>query len=492
MLLKNEKLISIVLFLSAIFFVILYISSVNNYWKITPDSSTYISGAKTLASGDGYKEQGKPITLFPPMTSVVYGISYYLSNDNSYFLQNLTVTLFAILSLMTFYYTIRNDIGQISSLIIILLSLGSVHLFYESTFLLSDVIYMFFSLYSLKIANDYLIKQENKYDMLLLIFIVLLACMTRIIGLSLVLSILIYMSLSRITGRARINMPLVIFMLFIICIVLLWDYRGYIKGFSNFEIMMQKEAWVDESGYVNLIDLASRFVLNSRKLLSIGDILSNGALKQIPILHLVVNISLLLLCCTGFAISNRRLNGITGIYTILYLIVLFSFHRTAGGYRYFVPIIPIIFFYLVNGVKYLNDRFKEFINLKYIYFITIIYLLIYLIHGTTFIMGMIPDEHKSPFGDHPIKYPYNYDTQALAFFLNENSRPDETYVCFHPEIMDLITRRTGYHIPFSSDPDDLLNLMQKNNISYVLFDKKKKKLAKFFIPAISNITIDLN
>ncbi|MCZ7551666.1 MAG: hypothetical protein B6D39_04155 [Anaerolineae bacterium UTCFX2] len=48
---------------------------------VSPDSVTYIEGAKSLLSGQGYSRDGSPITHFPPLYSLFLAIVGIFKND---------------------------------------------------------------------------------------------------------------------------------------------------------------------------------------------------------------------------------------------------------------------------------------------------------------------------------------------------------------------------------------------------------------------------
>ncbi len=114
----------------------------------------------------------------------------------------------------------------------------------------------------------------------------------------------------------------------------------------------------------------------------------------------------------------------------------------------------------------------------------LLYVGAYLAYGAHGIIHAIPESHRSPFGAHPIKYGFNYDTQRLALRLKDESSPGDAYVCLHPNMMDLLTARKGYGFPLSRDPERLMKLLTDKRIRYVLVDKRKPSVRKFALPVI--------
>lgn len=486
---EKNRLLTITIVVVVLLFSLLHLSAISSYWKITPDSATYVLAGKSLAAGEGYREMGKPVPLYPPVTSFVFSI-FILFFPDSYFALNAVVTISVLLSLFLCFFLFKKNIGKIKSLIIVQLSMGSIFLFQQSTFLLSDALYMFFSILTLIVARGIYKRKGSWLDCILLGAIVLVVCMTRIVGLSLVLAIAIYSLVSVIQKRTKIKPDLVLMLLVVTICVLLWEYRSFQLGVSHFKLIFQNEAWVDESGYISLVVLIKRLFMNLGDYAFIGSILTNQVFEKFPMIHtnikLFVYLCSVLLFCFGLFVAMRRTFTLINIYVIVYLLVL----GPLGLYitkRWFVPILPFLFYYVLLGLEYGIEKTRNVIGPivpKIIHASLIIYIMCYLGTGLTHMLKVIPEEHKSPFGSFPIKRLYYYDTQRLAMWLGENSSPSDSYVCQHPIIWDVVTERKGYSFPFSRDQSKLLDLLKTKKIRYVLVDKKKEKVREFLLPVI--------
>ena len=100
---NKDRLILFVIAFFIIVLVSLHIGVITPYWKITPDSTTYVVGGESIASGKGYLERGKPAPLFPPMTSLIFSF-FILIFPKNYLVLNGVVTLFAFSSLLLFFF----------------------------------------------------------------------------------------------------------------------------------------------------------------------------------------------------------------------------------------------------------------------------------------------------------------------------------------------------------------------------------------------------
>jgi hypothetical protein len=156
--------------------------------------------------------------------------------------------------------------------------------------------------------------------------------------------------------------------------------------------------------------------------------------------------------------------------------------------RYLVVILPFLFYFILIGIECLITKTKIskiIIAKKTLYIVVAIYALGYLNYGVRhFMVKAVAKEHKSPFGETTIKYDWNYDLQELAVWVRDNSSQEDSYVCIHPDVLDMITLRRGCCFPFTYDKSEMIEYFDKKDINYVLIDKRKLSTQKFLIPAI--------
>jgi hypothetical protein len=483
----QNRLSRIVIVSAILFFAVLYVCAISSFWKITPDSGMYVLAGKSLAAGDGYKVRGKSVPVVPPMTSLIFGICLWLF-PSSYLALHVVTTLFTLLSLFLCFVLFKDDMGEVKAGLTVLLSAGSVFLFRQNTFLLSDMFYFFFSVLALVLVKDLFRETHGWPSYILLATTVLVACMTRTVGLTLALAIAIASLTSSMQKRSKKR--LVLAMAAAVLPVLLWEYRNVLSGRSYFKLFLENEKWVEESGYVSLGRLAMRLVDNLGQYASIGAVLSNGVVENPAITHPSVTPVVVSLLCAmfglGMFLSFKRTPSVTGLYSLIYLTTL-GLYNHGIEMRFFMPILPFLFYYAFIGLEYIIEKSRIVIApfaSSVIYVGVGVYIIGYLGSGMAYMLRRIPEEHKSPFGAHAIKYSYNYDTQRLAMWLKDHSPLGASYICQHPLIMDLLTERECYEFPFSRDSNKLLELLRKERIRYLLIDKKKLEVQTFLLPVI--------
>ena len=483
----SYRTIKITAFCLPFIFLTLYLSTINSYWKITPDSTTYVLAGQSLAEGEGYKERGKKVYLSPPMTSTILGISH-LVFPNNYFALNMVTTLFTILSLYLFFLLFKKDIGTVKSALLTSMAFGSTVLFKQSTFLLSESFYMFFSALALITFRYFSEKDSGWLHHVIMGITVLLLCMTRIIGVSLLAAIMLHAIFRLAKYRERSDLLLLVSMLLVASIVLLWEFRGFQSGSWFYaKLFFQKEAWVDELGLISLVDLPMRFFRNVPRWARIEAILTNNLSGIDGLLRMITMPISLLLFFSGLVGSNKKPLTISRLYVVNTLLII-ALYQPDGGLRFFGPLVPFIFFFSLMGYELVIQKIRDMLGsmpVRIVNVVAVLYISLYLGYGMSYMLREIPIEHSSPFKDHAIKYTHNYDAQRLGLWLKEHSAIDDAFMCMHPNIMELIVERKAYHFPFTQDSNRLLAVIEDSGIHYVLADKKKTLVQHILLPVMN-------
>jgi hypothetical protein len=314
----------------------LYLAAVSPYWKISPDSSTYIAAAESLAAGEGYH-----IELRPPVTSLIYSVSAFLFPGN-YLVMNGIVTVFALLSMVGCYVLFRRRVGALRAGFLVMLSLASISLFHHSTLLLSDVFYLFFSIAAFVLVQYVRDKEIHWWGAVAVGTITLLACMTRVIGLALALAIFVDELATWLRKRLKSNFEprLLWVMLGVAFCVMAWEYRNVRSGISSLELALQVSPWVEESGQVSAVGLAKRFIGNVPDYRFIGVILSNHGFGDLGVprqLGQIVTGLCCLLFAWGLMVCIKSRHTVAEIYCLIFLLAIGSFHPWIKM-RWFLPL----------------------------------------------------------------------------------------------------------------------------------------------------------
>lgn len=482
---SNKAFLVVLLSAGILLFSLLYLKAVSPYWNITPDSALYITAGQSIARGGGYYLNGGRLPSVPPMTSLIFSLSILLF-PGSYFALHLAVATLTLASLLLAFVLFKYDLNGYQPLVLVLMSLGSTTLFLHSTFLLSDIVYLFFSLLALTVI-ELPSRQAKSWPLEILIgMLILAACMTRIVGVALVAAVIVSILISWIAQRATPSAVLVAMLLAVMGFVGFWEYHNKLYGVSNFQLFLQNEPWVEEAGYMSPAELITRFFQNLDRSEEIARIFSNGIVEHSKLVAALLAPLGIFFFLTGLLIALKKPRRVAAIYTVIYLWVITVF-ETDEVRRYLIPILPFLFYYSFLGIEFVKDKIKAFASPaipRIISAALACYIVAYLCFGLVGIMRSIPAQRESPFGAYSIKYGENYDTQRLAMWLKDHSKTGDSYLAQHADMMNIITQRNGYNFPLSSNPKELLDLLRNKKIRYVLADKKKPEVQKYLLPVI--------
>lgn len=462
-----------------------YVLAISPYWNITPDSADYVGGAKSLAAGEGYTLLGRPIFLQPPVTSLMYASALWLFPEGYLSLRIVTI-VFLFLALAGFFFVARRDLEPLPSLAVIVLSLASVSLLRESTQTLSEIFYLFFSIVALVLAAASWARADGWGPAVTLGLALLLAAMTRIVGLILPVVVLAWHGIRLLRHEERFRPRLAAAAAAALAVTVLWDLRSlYGAGYSHFKLMMQREPWVDEAGYVSPFDLVVRLFVHISELGQIGWILSNGGVPGFPqasaALALLGAVSFL----GGLAVSVFRGLTPTNLYVLAYLFVSLTYYPEVMP-RFFTPIIPFLFHYAVVGLVELGHGVRHPRTRGVARAALALWGVAYALAGLPAARAEIREQHQAPFGDYPIKYSWNYDAERLALWLRDQSDRDTRYVSPFPDVYDFITERRSLPIPLTRDREVFLARLEEAKIRYVLVSLKENLVREFLLPVIAH------
>jgi len=154
---------------------------------VITDSTTYISVARSLLRGTGFTQAtGVPLTHYPPLYPALLALSGLFGGDLLAGAKWLHHFLYAANILMVGVLVYRGTRGSLmATTIALLFVLASGHFLYYHVMTLSEAPFLFFTLGGLVLINEYL--YHNRLYMLVGASVVIgLACLTRYVGVSLI------------------------------------------------------------------------------------------------------------------------------------------------------------------------------------------------------------------------------------------------------------------------------------------------------------------
>lgn len=458
------RILWVVVSLGIAMFSIFYCASVSRYWKLSNDSITYVLGAQSLAAGTGYLEAGHTIFLYPPGTSAMLAVGW-LAGRGSYWVLNAEVVAFALGSMVICFLLLRSSVGPLGASIVVLMCLASLTLFKWSTFLLSDIFYLFFSLLALWFYSRGEAAGTGAS--------VLAGCAMRLIGVSLAAALLID-ALRRRPRRWAVAAEMAASLGF----VALWEWRNRRKGWSHIGLMLENDPWVPSHGRLSVAGFLSRFLGNLRHFNLLENLLTNSfAANANLIVKVTIGILLAVVCCIGF-FALWKWNNAVAIYCILLSLIVAAYHPWIEV-RWLLPLLPLLFACLWLGVRSIAERTG---NWAYVAFA--IFAVVYLVAGARFELARIPLERATPFPGERVKLEENYDLQKIAIWWRQHSSAGDKFAADHEGLLQVLTGRAGAHSAESNEPGVLEKALARDRASYVFVDMSSDRDNAWALAAI--------
>jgi len=434
----------------ALAFGTVYCSALSPHWKVTADSTTYVLGAESLAQGKGYLEGRYPAILFPPGTSLILAAAWIIGG-HTYWALNAEVLLFAFGSLAICFLSFRESLGSVGSGILVLLCLGSTLFFVTTTYVLSEIFFIFFSLLAL-----WCYRRDSTAGSVLS---ALAAVMVRTVGVSLAIALLLASVRKR--PRSWRNIAAYAVPIFF---ALLWEWRNRRLGWSYSDLMTQRDPWVLTSGHISLLTLLSRLVANRGYCRVLENVLTNDLTADIA-WAVIAGVALAGLFVLGFRRLSPDERWPIALYLTLYAIAI-ALYWPSVIIRFTLPILPLVFACIVGGVEEMARRPR----LKWVYAPVLVFMGFYLVRGFQAEMAGAERERGSAFPNELAKYAENYDLQRVAVWWRDHSSRTDRFACRQPNIIGAITGRDGVHFEPTSQPDALEHDLQAKGARFLFLD----------------------
>lgn len=335
------------------------------------DDAHYIILAESLASGQGYQLINFPRPqaerAFPPgFPLLLTPLTFLFPNNYS------VLKLFSlILWLASIYLIYKLFSKRLSSphleILITLVTLNPL-LIGTSVTVMSESAYLFFSLLALYIFDSVghaysVTNSENKmagYKPALLILISILIFYTqliRTIGIALFIAFVLYLLFTRRFRELIISM--IVFLIgtiiqrFITGSLISTGYQSQVFNSAIPEKIGQ--VFSNIVGYYNEVISSSLIPIFGSRL---DSILENYGLGFIPF---TFNIIILFLIAFGIFNTKPKLEWLH-IYFVIYVCGILAFWNPNVGSvkaRFLIPILPFLYFYFLNGIKFFIEKFPQ-------------------------------------------------------------------------------------------------------------------------------------
>lgn len=484
-------------FVTGIFLLLffLYSFSINQILHGTNDTDDYLEITKSFYLGNGYRRISRidnpTENIILPIYPIVLAPVFIF--DDFFLAGRFISVLFALVTLFVFYSICQKFFDRRVSLIVVLLFGLSPLVMIYSHRILTEIPFTFFSLTALLFTLEYAKGGRLRFLFLSLLFVTL-ATFTRIVGVTLLLSILLYFLFKRDYIRA---VPyLIILLLFL---AFLYDINYY--WISKVSVIEKPGGHGVRTLFVKypetppLISIDTLKIVGSNSLgYFIFDVPSNLAPFLIPFRDvvfpvipyqtltfrnlLVASPSLttaftLFAYGAGLAIFLVILNGyshrihdelnVMHIYTFMLIAFILLVPVYPGNGRFILPVMPLIFIYFFSGLRCLDNFLidhlvfyknrKSFIRKLFFYFILISTLV------SAFSLAFFFHNQKT-------EPKWNSFFESLEW-IQKNTKPDDIIASSKTNKVFLHTGRKGVDVGKINTLDDI----QRFKIDYLSLNK---------------------
>ncbi len=485
------------------------------------DGAFYVLLAKSIATGQGFADinipGAPPHTQYPPLLPLVFspfisafgfnflflrvivlafGVASVLA-IKSYFGRNWTATLIALLTITNFYY-----------------------LFFMRE-LMTEVPYALLSFLALIVADKYLADKKKIYLVLLPISITL-ACMMRMIGVTLYAGIIAGMVASAFKGQGRGQWKTLAFVAVSgIAVFAAWEIRntlfkdGAVSTYTS--IFMQADYYLEDKAGVTAGTLLDRVYRNAGyyiHALPRTIITWSGMKESLTGTRLfAIELFIMGLASVGFFDELIKKRAPKDFYFLFYMALLIAWpvYGTGDARRYMVPVVPLVYFYVAKGAHILIESYRKTKSAAPLNAAACAVLLVFLVINIVEVRDMLlpsfvakrfeavsgliardfgrkieriePAAFESSSSYEEYGECYQRYT-ATAFEMRDVLNPDDIVMTRKPEVVSLITGGYALRFPFTKDKEKTGAFIAEKGVDYILLDTCNPEGREYLVPYI--------
>ncbi|MDD5729766.1 MAG: glycosyltransferase family 39 protein [Candidatus Omnitrophica bacterium] len=450
---KHKILILAVIFSAAAVF---YFAGLNGSFPVQEDSAIYITKAKNIAGCLNHGLFGAQVALrpyYPPVYSwIIAPVVYLLPRD--YFALKLLSALLALVLLFVVFLAGKKFFHKDLAIPVLALFALSPQIAFYSRSILTEIPYTLFSLLSLYFFIRYEDKESpERIYFFAAVLAALLTFYTRIIGVSLLISIALFLFLKGKLKKAVLFCG--------VCALGLapWIWSNLISARSDYI----SEFSVRTLGVTGFI---GRWVYNLCATVGkeLPDLFFSPFLAQIDpsdklfVYKFIVGLLLAVFILAGFLLKIKKEGwALTDLYVAVYSF-MFYLSWTHHGARYLVPVLAFLLYYFLLGIKGASCKPGLFYPL-------IILFVCLAVAGN---LKAISGEKHSPFTPAEESFIRSVD------WLESNVSRDSVVISRYPYWILVYTNGIrGMKFIKTVDPKEQYSYILKNKADYLIIDQNK-------------------
>ncbi|MCC6501762.1 MAG: hypothetical protein IT362_01335 [Deltaproteobacteria bacterium] len=474
------------------------------------DGPSYLILAKSIALGHGYSDinlpGSPPHTQYPPLFPLMLALIYFAFGYN-FLLMKLLLAAFAIAALVCVREFFSAERDRLYGTLIALLTGTNFYFLYYTNEIRAEIPFTFISFLILLYAKKRPLAKANALHLTLVFPLLLaLAYMTRMIGVVLFGAAFLYLLLEvrRTEGLSKGFKRAALFAVAASIPFVLWTLRGslYSRAVGTYNsIFGQADYYSLDSGAAGFGSILERFVANT------GYYYESLCSVVVPFITLreAMPASILfivfLVALAGFVkelVSGKELKD---FYLLFYagLLTLWPVYGAGDARRYLVPMIPLIYHYLLSGLALIRDLLRPAASIlsleKGRARGLIIAPLIFFVFNSAEIADRVSSQGGWSFdGVKKISegrlfldvrdpstedigverfeetFPCYYTYLHAAFRMKETLSDRDVVMTRKPEEVYLITGRPTIRFPYTSKASLMEGYMRENRVNYILLD----------------------
>lgn len=460
---NRSRMMNLILFIILLGSSLLYVAAIRpDSFGAYHDDGVYVTTAKALATGQGYKITSLPYepaqTKYPPfypfLLSLIWRVYPHFPENLTWMMLLSAGATLAFLALSYQYLVRKRYAGRWQALLVVALAAVNWRTIVLATSLYSEMVYALLAVLALHMAEEYERRDQSKTAGVLLGVVIGLAFMTRSIGLTLLIAVAGYYVLRRQWKRALI--PVAVGGLFVVG-WLMWchahktDAEGinvayYTSYFGHIgHVISSLQAQNSTSTLVVLSELLARnlfmFTVISPMVLVLG--IDYIWAQYFGFVSLFV--------LAGFIRQMKSDLGVLHIYIICYIIMA-AFVPFPSYDRYLMSLLPFVLLFLIAETGRLTVLIRDELsrNARAIRKASAILIGLALLISIGAVLYNYSSEIYRRVGEAPsqkIAGPAVADVEAIEW-INAHTNSSDVLICYHDAVYFLYTgRKTDRSLP---------------------------------------------
>lgn len=433
------------------------------------DNAAYYVLGKSIATGEGYvnivSPNPKPSNHFPPGYPLILAAAYNISPDNFVFAKCINGAFLLASLLLLFFFFQKLDLRWELSMLICLLLLTNYHLLYFSTIMMSELSFLFFSVWVLYLVQklDFTespkdqLKNKNFYLLIVLLCIVF---HIRTIGIAVAFGVIAYCLFEK-----KWNYGLSISIGFV-ALAMPWFIRGQsLGGTSYLKQLLMINPYNADIGNVGIKDILTRIIVNFERYITVE--IPNGLLPILNFnkqsIHLEEwTIGILLLAIIFYGLYRLpKYRTLIGAYLLGTFGILMLWPMQWYGVRFMLPVVPLLMMLFVYGIYTLllqtTERWSPK-RLKFVHPFVLLFLVV-------FSYPSIKELKRGAEGFHYFDFQQYF---LMADWAKENTPKGAIICCRKPNLFYLRSNRKCVNFPQTDDKELFFNTMSNKGVDYVV------------------------